>query len=101
MVVMPPVSMKMAKLQKSTLDPSKISGRCGRLKCCLRFEQDVYEEFLQQLPNPGTRILTRKGQGKVLGQEILARKLLVEFEDGRRIVIAADEVLTVIGSNGS
>ena len=45
MVVMPPVSMRMAKLQKSTLDPSKICGRCGRLKCCLRFEQDVYEEF--------------------------------------------------------
>ena len=45
MVTMPPVSMRMAKLQKSTLDPSKISGRCGRLKCCLRFEQDVYEEF--------------------------------------------------------
>jgi len=41
MPVMPPVSMRMAKLQKSTLDPSKISGRCGRLKCCLRFEQDV------------------------------------------------------------
>ena len=45
MMVMPPVSMRMAKLQKSTLDPTKISGRCGRLKCCLRFEQDVYEEF--------------------------------------------------------
>ena len=45
MVVMPPVCMRMAKLQKSTLDPTKISGRCGRLKCCLRFEQDVYEEF--------------------------------------------------------
>src|SRR5262249_49698150 len=41
MPVMPPVSMRMAKLQKSTLDPSKISGRCGRLKCCLRFEHDV------------------------------------------------------------
>src|ERR1051326_5311775 len=97
MVVMPPVSMKMAKLQKSTLDPSKISGRCGRLKCCLRFEQDVYEEFLQQLPNPGTRIVTRKGQGKVLGQEILARKVLVEFEDGRRVIVAANEVLTRLG----
>ncbi|HEX4613515.1 MAG TPA: regulatory iron-sulfur-containing complex subunit RicT, partial [Urbifossiella sp.] len=42
LVVMPPVSMRMAKLQKSTLDPTKISGRCGRLKCCLRYEQDVY-----------------------------------------------------------
>jgi len=84
----------MAKLQKSTLDPTKISGRCGRLKCCLRFEQDVYEEFQKELPPPGTRILTAKGQGRVLAQEILARKLLVEFEDGRRIVVAIEELLT-------
>jgi cell fate regulator YaaT (PSP1 superfamily) len=81
-------------LQKSTLDPSKISGRCGRLKCCLRFEQNVYEEFQQQLPAIGARILTRKGQGRVLAQEILARKVLVEFEDGRRTIVAADEILT-------
>ena len=94
MAVMPPVSMRMAKLQKSTLDPAKISGRCGRLKCCLRFEQDVYEEFQKELPPVGCRVVTRKGQGKVLAQEILARKLLVEFEDGRRLPIAADEVLT-------
>lgn len=94
MAVMPPVSMRMAKLQKSTLDPSKISGRCGRLKCCLRFEQDVYEEFQKQLPNPGTRILTRQGKGRVLAQEILARKLLVEFEDGRRLVVPFEEILT-------
>ncbi len=101
MAVMPPVSMKMAKLQKSTLDPSKISGRCGRLKCCLRFEQDVYEEFQRDLPTPGTRVVTAKGPGRVLGQEVLARKLMVEFEDGRRLVVAADEVLSVIGSKGS
>jgi cell fate regulator YaaT (PSP1 superfamily) len=91
---MPPVSMRMAKLQKSTLDPSKISGRCGRLKCCLRYEMNVYEEFQQELPAVGARILTRKGQGRVLSQEILAKKLLVEFEDGRRIIVAAQEVLT-------
>ena len=101
MLVMPPVSMKMAKLQKSTLDPTKISGRCGRLKCCLRYEQSVYEEFQAQLPAPGSRIVTSKGQGRVLGQEILARKLMVEFEDGRRIMINADEVLTVVGSKSS
>jgi cell fate regulator YaaT (PSP1 superfamily) len=100
MLVMPPVSMKMAKLQKSTLDPSKISGRCGRLKCCLRFEQDVYDEFQAQLPPQGARVVTSKGQGRVLGQEILARKLMVEFEDGRRLVIGMEEVLTVIGAKG-
>jgi cell fate regulator YaaT (PSP1 superfamily) len=94
MTTMPPVSMRMAKVQKSTLDPSKISGRCGRLKCCLRFEQDVYDDFHKQLPQVGSRVVTQKGQGKVLAQEILARKVLVEFEDGRRILVAHDEILT-------
>src|ERR1700724_1514442 len=95
---MPPVSMRMAKVQKSTLDPSRISGRCGRLKCCLRFEQNVYDEFQKQLPPPGTRGLTQKGQGRGLAQEIVARKVLVEFEDGRRVVVAASEILTRLGS---
>jgi cell fate regulator YaaT (PSP1 superfamily) len=94
MVAMPPVSMRMAKLQKSTLDPSKISGRCGRLKCCLRFEQDVYEEFHRELPPVGSRVVTAKGQGRVLAQEVLARKVLVEFEDGRRLPVAVGEILT-------
>jgi cell fate regulator YaaT (PSP1 superfamily) len=94
MTVMPPVSMRMAKIQKSTLDPAKISGRCGRLKCCLRFEQDVYDEFQKELPSVGVRVLTQKGQGRVLAQEILARRVLVEFEDGRRLPVAVDEILT-------
>src|SRR5919201_1314326 len=93
MTTMPPVSMRMAKLQKSTLDPSKISGRCGRLKCCLRFEQEVYEEHQAELPSVGTRVVTPKGQGRVLAQEILARKVLVEFEDGRRLPVPAAEIL--------
>ena len=97
MSTMPPVSMRMAKLQKSTLDPSKISGRCGRLKCCLRFEQDVYEEFQTQLPGVGSRVVTAKGQGRVLAQEILARRVLVEFEDGRRLPVPVDEILTRLG----
>src|SRR5438045_5938894 len=96
MAVMPPVSMRMAKLQKSTLDPSKISGRCGRLKCCLRFEQDVYEEFEAELPPPGSRVVKAKGQGGVLAQEVLARKVLVEFEAGRRILVDAGEIITLL-----
>ncbi|MFL5329920.1 MAG: stage 0 sporulation family protein [Gemmataceae bacterium] len=96
MIVMPPVSMKMAKLQKSTLDPTKISGRCGRLKCCLRFEQDVYEEFQRELPPVGSRIVTAKGPGRVLAQEVLARRLLVEFEDGRRVPVPNTDVLSRI-----
>jgi len=96
MAVMPPVSMRMAKMQKATLDPNKISGRCGRLKCCLRFEQDVYDEFLAELPPIGCRVVTTTGAGRVLAQEILARRVLVEFEDGRRLPVAAAEVLSRI-----
>lgn len=94
--VMPPVSMKMAKLQKATLDPTKISGRCGRLKCCLRYEQDVYEAHQVELPAVGAKVLTAKGRGRVLAQELLARQLLVEFEDGRRMPVPAADVLTTL-----
>ena len=97
MATMPPVTMRMAKMQKSTLDPNKISGRCGRLKCCLRFEQDVYEEYQAELPPPGSRVLTAKGQGRVLANEVLARKVLVEFEDGRRMPVPASEILSRLG----
>ena len=100
---MPPVSMKMAKLQKASLDPTKISGRCGRLKCCLRYEYDTYEEIYKQLPPIGSDILTRDGQCRVLNQEILTEQLLVETEDHRRRLVHASEVLTVVrrGSNRS
>jgi cell fate regulator YaaT (PSP1 superfamily) len=93
---MPPVSMKMAKLQRATLDPSKISGRCGRLKCCLRYEYDTYQDLQRDLPPVGADIITNKGRARVLAQEILAGQVLVETEDMRRIVIDASDVLTVL-----
>jgi cell fate regulator YaaT (PSP1 superfamily) len=93
---MPPVSMKMAKLQKATLDPTKISGRCGRLKCCLRYEFEHYEEAQRQLPPIGAQVVTKIGRGRVVKQEILAQQLLVEMEDHRRVMIDAGEVLSVI-----
>ena len=92
---MPPVSMRMAKIQKTTLDPSKISGRCGRLKCCLRYEFDTYQALERELPAVGSRVVTPHGQGRVLALEVLARKVVVEFEDRRRIVIGQDEILGV------
>jgi cell fate regulator YaaT (PSP1 superfamily) len=93
---MPPVSMKMAKLQKATLDPTKISGRCGRLKCCLRYEYDTYEEYRRELPPVGSFLVSKQGQGKVVHQEILAQKLLVIYEDNRQIMIDSKDVLTVV-----
>jgi hypothetical protein len=93
---MPPVSMKMAKLQRATLDPTKISGRCGRLKCCLRYEYDTYQELQRELPPVGADIITNTGRARVLAQEILAGQVLIETEDMRRIVIDAADVLTVL-----
>ncbi len=92
---MPPVSMRMAKIQKTTLDPSKISGRCGRLKCCLRYEFDTYLALEQELPAVGSRVVTSRGQGRVLALELLARKVVVEFEDRRRVVVGHEDILGV------
>src|SRR5687767_254043 len=97
---MPPVSMRMAKLQKATLDPSKISGRCGRLKCCLRYEYDTYQELQRELPPIGAQVVTTKGRAQVLAQEILAGQVLVQMDDMRRIVIEAADVLTVLSRGG-
>lgn len=96
---MPPVSMKMAKLQKATLDPNKISGRCGRLKCCLRYEYDTYEEYRRELPNNGTTVITKHGQGNVIAREVLSRKLLVQHESGRRMMIDLAEIVTIVSSS--
>src|SRR5262249_5992692 len=87
--------MRMAKIQKTTLDPSKISGRCGRLKCCLRYEFDTYRALERDLPAVGSRVVTRRGQGRVIALEVLAQKVVVEFEDRRRTVVARDDILGV------
>lgn len=97
---MPPVSMKMAKLQKATLDPTKISGRCGRLKCCLRYEYDTYEEYRKELPRVGSMVVTKQGQGKVIGQEILAKKVMVVYEGGRHMITDPSEILTIVKASG-
>ena len=91
---MPPVSMKMAKIQKTTLDPAKITGRCGRLKCCLRYEYDTYRSLEKSLPSVGSLVVTKKGQGRVLAQEILAQKLVIETDDHRRIIVDCAEILS-------
>ena len=93
---MPPVSMKMAKMQKATLDPNKISGRCGRLKCCLRYEYDTYEEHRRELPKVGATVVTKEGTGRVIAQELLLKKLLVSYEDSRRVMVDSSDIVTVV-----
>lgn len=76
------VSIKMAKEQNISLNPSKISGNCGRLMCCLKYEQDVYDEKLSRLPKVGAIVRTEEGQGVVDNVEILKETLKVKFKDG-------------------
>ena len=67
------VSIKMAKEQNIALNPAKISGNCGRLMCCLKYEQEAYEEKLNKLPKVGAIVKTEDGEGTVDNVEILKR----------------------------
>lgn len=80
--VLKPVSMRSAKVQKATLDPSKISGRCGRLMCCLRYEDETYEDLRKRLPHRNTRVTTEDGSGTVVNTQILTQLVMVELDSG-------------------
>ena len=75
------VSIKMAKEQNMSLNPSKISGNCGRLMCCLKYEQDVYDEKIARLPKIGAIVKTEEGDGTVEGVETLKERLRVKLKD--------------------
>lgn len=75
------VSIKMAKEQNISLNPSKISGNCGRLMCCLKYEQDVYEDKLKRLPKIGAIVKTPDGEGIVDGVETLKEIIRVKLKD--------------------
>ena len=76
------VSIKMAKEQNISLNPSKISGNCGRLMCCLKYEQEVYEEKLKRIPRVGSIVKTEDGEGIVDSIETLKEIIRVKFKDG-------------------
>ncbi|MCI0498482.1 MAG: hypothetical protein L0Y36_02215 [Planctomycetales bacterium] len=90
--ILEPVNMRMAKLQKATLDPSKISGHCGRLKCCLRYEDEAYIDLKRRLPYRGTVVKTPKGIGKIVDMQILTQLVVVQTEAGDRQAWPVDEV---------
>lgn len=76
--VLKPVSMRAAKVQKNTLDPQKISGRCGRLMCCLRYEDQTYSDLKKKLPHRKSLVETEDGVGVVLSSQILTQLALVK-----------------------
>jgi cell fate regulator YaaT (PSP1 superfamily) len=87
------VTVKMAREQGLALNPSRLAGMCGRLKCCLRYEYASYLELKRTLPNVGKRVESVKGNGKVLRQNILKQTVLIQLEEDGGVVEATLEDL--------
>jgi cell fate regulator YaaT (PSP1 superfamily) len=79
-----PVSIRMAKDQDLPLNPLRISGACGRLLCCLKYEHPLYQEFKESAPAVGEAVDTPEGAGRVVGHNVPADRVLVRLNDGGR-----------------
>ena len=98
-----PVSIKMAKEQSLSMNPAKISGACGRLMCCLKYEQEAYEDAHSRLPRPGHIVMTAQGQGMVEGVNLLKETVTVRLDcggDADLIVLPAVETEIIGGKPG-
>jgi cell fate regulator YaaT (PSP1 superfamily) len=88
-----PISMRMAKVQKATLDPSKISGRCSRLMCCLKYEDASYEELRKKLPRRNTWVRTHEVTGKIVDTQIITQLVRLLLPDGTQTVVATEDII--------
>ena len=82
-----PICIRMVKEQNLALNPTKISGLCGRLMCCMSFEHDMYEEIWKKLPNPGSKLKTANGNYVVAGIDLKSESVLVRFPEGNDVNI--------------
>ena len=93
-----PVSIKMAKEQGLSLNPTKISGCCGRLMCCLKYEQDTYEELLRSTPKVGAIVTSKEGKGTVLEANLLTGAIKVRLDkspDSPPVVLKREDVKVI------
>ncbi len=88
-----PVSVRMAKEQGLSLNPSKISGLCGRLMCCLAYEHQTYLDLKPKFPGVGKVVRTEKGSGKVISQNLLRESVTIEFEEGKPTEVGLNEII--------
>ena len=94
-----PVSIKMAKTQNLSLNPTKISGTCGRLMCCLKYEQDAYEDLLRSAPKAESFVDTPEGRGTVVEVDLLRQRVKVRMEDApETISVFANDEIAVLRS---
>jgi len=87
-----PVSIKMAKEQNLPLNPMKISGICGRLMCCLKYEQTAYKDFKSRAPGKGTLVMTAKGEGRVVDYMVPKEKVLVNLGEAGQTEASLEEI---------
>ncbi len=87
-----PISIKMAKAQDLSLNPAKISGICGRLMCCLKYECGTYKEAKKEMPQVGNKVKTSMGAGVIINLNIIKRTVTVELDDQERIEVLLDEL---------
>jgi cell fate regulator YaaT (PSP1 superfamily) len=90
-----PISVRMAKDQNLPLNPSKLAGMCGRLKCCLRYEHSMYEELKRRLPKVGSPVEAPEGVGIVKARNLLTESLVVELEDSVQITVKAADLIHI------
>lgn len=88
-----PVSIRMAKEQNLSLNPSKISGMCGRLMCCLTYEYGYYQKAKKDIPKIGKKVETIHGEGKVIRQNLLRKTLTVMLDSGEEIEASFDDIV--------
>jgi cell fate regulator YaaT (PSP1 superfamily) len=87
-----PISIRMAKQQNLPLSPMEISGVCGRLLCCLAYENDYYADVKKRLPRQGSRIQTPQGEGQVISQNILQESVNVRLQDDVVLTLTVQEI---------
>jgi cell fate regulator YaaT (PSP1 superfamily) len=88
------VSVKMVKAQGMSLSPSKLAGQCGRLKCCLRYEYQTYQDLRKGLPKVGSQVESVVGAGKVVGHNVLKRTVLIRrAEDGVQVEATLEDLV--------
>ena len=87
-----PISVRMAKDQSLALNQDKLSGVCGRLKCCLAYEESAYAELRRGLPKLGKRVITPAGEGRVKDVDVIKRVVRVQLTDGRYLEFPGDQV---------
>ena len=90
-----PVSIRMAKEQDLSLNPTKISGQCGRLMCCLTYEYETYKKLKENYPKPGKRVITPEGEGKVLRHNVLGGLITIRIDGGKEVELPLEQIETI------